>query len=121
MAAQRAIYKRANRGAFGFPTHKRGSFGERKRRNVQRRRHGLRAIGTRRSGFATWSWLLCLLDSRRGEFPRDREIGIRLLRAEGTRLDASRQDVSQRGIAVRDSFHYRLDRLADALPSSFGS
>src|SRR6202041_296728 len=37
------------------------------------------------------------------------------------RLDASRQEISQRGIALRDSFSHRLDRLADALSGALGS
>src|ERR1700693_1594922 len=55
------------------------------------------------------------------EFPRDREIGVRLVGAEGAGLDTSREDVAQSGVALRDSFQYRLDRLGDALPGPFRS
>jgi hypothetical protein len=79
-------------------------------------------IGTRRSGNASCDWLLCRLDSRtclyRSEFPRNRENGVRLVGTEGAGLDASREDISQSGIALRDSFQYRFDRLGDALPGS---
>ena len=80
-------------------------------------------IGARWSGIATSGWLQYRLDSRtcvfRREFPRNREIGVRLIAAEGARPDASRKDVSQPGIALRDSFQYRLDRLSHALAGSF--
>src|SRR6202158_2447580 len=65
--------------------------------------------------------MVCWLDSYRIEFPSNREIGIRLVRAEGARLYASRQTIPQRTIALRDSVQYRLDRLGDALSGSFRS
>ena len=85
----------------------------------------MRPIGTRQSSIASCGWLLCWLDSRtclrRGEFPRNREIGVRLIEAEGAGPDASQQDICERGITLRDSFDYRFDRLADALPGAFRS
>src|SRR5271168_2013156 len=63
--------------------------------------------------------LLCSFDPSCSEFPRDGEIGIRLVGAEVARPDASRQDIPQRDIALRDPFHYRLERLANALAGSF--
>src|SRR5260370_39637960 len=41
--------------------------------------------------------------------------------AECPSPDASRQNIGESGIALRDSFQHRLDRLADALPGSFRS
>src|SRR5216683_5095019 len=65
--------------------------------------------------------MLCWLDSCRIEFPRNREIRIRLVGAEVARLDASREDAPQGGITLYDPFHHRLDCLGDALPGSFRS
>ncbi len=124
-AGSRTLDDRANRATFRFPPHKRGSFRERERRNLQdhwrgRRRRDLK-IGARRSGIGTRGWWRGRLGNRRGEFPRDREVGVGLVGTEGAGLDASRQDIAQRCIALRDSFQYRLDRLADTLPGSLGS
>jgi hypothetical protein len=55
------------------------------------------------------------------ELPRNRKIGIGLVGTEGASLDASREHISERLIALDDSFQYRLDRLADALPGSIRS
>src|ERR1700676_2890320 len=74
-----------------------------------------------RRGIATRAWLLSWLDSGRSKFPCNREIGVRLVGAKGAGLDASREDISQGGIALRDSFQYRLDRLGDALSGSLRS
>src|SRR5216683_7961857 len=63
--------------------------------------------------------MLCWLDSI--EFPRNRKSGVCLVGAEVACLDTAREDISQPGIALRDPFHYRLDRLADALSGSFRS
>src|ERR1700719_51265 len=60
--------------------------------------------------------MLLWLEDRFTEFPRDRQFGIWLVRAESAGLDTSREHVAQRGIALRDSIEHRLDRLGDALP-----
>ena len=70
-------------------------------------------------GIAIWIRRLLRLDSRFTEFPRNREIRIGLVRAESSRLYTSRQDVPERGIALRDSVQHRPDRLGDALPGPF--
>src|SRR5580658_876003 len=62
--------------------------------------------------------MLCQLDSCRTECPRNREVGVWLVGAEVARLDATREDFSQPGIAMRDPFHHRFDRLEDALPGA---
>jgi hypothetical protein len=81
----------------------------------------LRTIGTRWSGFGTRNWLDLLVGNRRAEFPLYREIWIRLVRAERSRLDTPRESICERGIVLGNSFQYRFDRLADALPRSFRS
>src|ERR1700730_3116258 len=115
------IDDRPNRAAFSFPAHECGSFGEREWRSLEDRRRGLRTIGTRWSGFGTCNRLDLLLGNRRSEFPRNRGNGVRLVGAEDPGLDASREDFPHRGIALRDSFQHRLDRLGDALPGSLRS
>jgi hypothetical protein len=42
-----------------------------------------------------------------------------MIGAEVARLDASREDVPQRSIALSDPFHHGLDCLGDAPPGSF--
>src|SRR6266446_10491656 len=49
------------------------------------------------------------------------ETGVRLVGAEDPGLDASREDFPHRGIALRDSFQHRLDRLGDGLSGSLRS
>src|ERR1700735_810074 len=77
-----------------------------------------------RSGTSNCGRLLCWLRRTcvcRSEFPHNRGIGVRLVGAEGSSLDASREQIPQRSVALRDSFLYRLDRLGDALPGSVRS
>src|SRR5882762_8601057 len=52
VAAQRTINHRANRVTFSFSPDEFGSFGERKRRNLQYCRRDLPMIGTRSNGIA---------------------------------------------------------------------
>lgn len=78
-------------------------------------------ICTRWSAIGPWSRRLVWLDRRRGELPLNREVEIWLVGAEVAGLDTSREDVSQRGIALRDSVQYRLDGLSDTLAGAFRS
>jgi hypothetical protein len=73
------------------------------------------------SRFANSAWLAGRLSSRRRELPGYRVIRIGLVGTEGSGPDASREDISQLSLVLRDSIQYRLDGLADALPGAFGS
>src|SRR5712671_4163840 len=59
------------------------------------------------------------LETRGREFPCNRELRVRLIRAEGARLDTSREHIAEPGIRLRDSFQHRLDGFRDALPGAF--
>src|SRR4030095_4341830 len=83
-----------------FPSHERGTVGERQRRDIEHNRYGLRGIGAHKDLIAGCSRLLCLLCAARCEFPRDRKIGIGPIGAEDPRLDASRQESHKRGFTV---------------------
>src|SRR5208337_875850 len=120
VAGQPTIDSRANRAALGFPPYERGSLGEREWRNLHHHWCSLPMIGTCWRGFGARSWPRWR-HSRRSKFPCNREIGVRLVAAEDTGPDAARQDVSQPGIALRDSFQHQPDRLLDALAGSFRS